>query len=421
MSKIRLLLGTSIFWLSLGMLNQGLGVLGLTSDLLDVPGAGANVLGLIIFVGLLAGMLVQPLAGTLSDQLRARWGRTSIIIAGVGLVLVAILSLASVQTWEGVALSYTLVHIAAGIAQAGQQALIPDLVPTGQRGTAAGIKGLMGMGGAALGIVLLGCVSSNEGVNRALLVIGATLVGTLGFSMALLREGSQLASNRGWKGLWRAIRVALRIGAKDAYRLDIARHRGFAQLVVSRFLFLLGTSAVGRFLLLFVADRLGLDLVQATAETSILLAELASITAVLSPVAGWAADRLGRMPLMVAGAIMGAFGTLLLPLARNSWQILVFGGLLACGLAAFTCANWALTADIVPQGQAARFMALANWGTAGALACAGLFGLLIDGGNQIAPGMGYIALFIASALALLASVLPLRGVKPLVEPTGPLR
>jgi|GEM_PF-602481 len=421
MSKIRLLLGISVFWLSLGMLNQGLSGLVLPSYLLDVPGFGATTLGLITFVGLIAGMLVQPLAGALSDQLRARWGRMPLIVAGVGFVLLAILSLASAQTWEGVFLSYVLAHVAASIAQAGQQALLPDLVANGRRGTGAGVMGAMVMGGVLLGIVLLGYVSSRGGVNRALLVIGATLVGTLGLSLALLRPSSQWASSHGWKELGRAIEVAVRLGSQDAYRLNIARHKGFARLVISRFLFLLGTFAVGRFLLLFVADRLSLGPAQATAQADRLLAELALITALFSPVAGWAADRVGRVPLMIAGAIMGACGTLLLTLAHHSWQMLVFGGLLACGLAAFTCANWALTADVVPPGQAARFMALANWGTVGAMACTELFGLLIDGGNQIAPGMGYVAFFIASALALLSSVLPLRRVKPLVEPTGPLR
>jgi MFS family permease len=421
MSRIRLLLGIGIFWLSLGMLYQGIGELVLPSYLLHVPGFGATTLGLITFVGLLAGISVQPLAGALSDQLRARWGRMPIIVAGVGLVLIATLSLASVQTWEGIFFSYVLVHVAAGIAQAGQQALLPDRLPARQRGTGAGIQAFMAFGGLMLGIALLGHVASRGGVNRALLVVGATLVGTLGLSMALLREGSQWAPNRGWIDLWKAIRVAVRLGGQDAYRLDITRHKEFTRLVAARFLFLLGVFAVQRSLLPFVANRLALDPAQATTQSNTLLAALALIAAIFSPVAGWAADRLGRVPLMIAGAVIAACGTILLTLTRHSWQMLACGGLLACGLAAFICANWALTADIVPKGQAARFMALANWGTAGAVACAGLFGLLIDGGNQIAPGGGYIACLAASALTLLSSVLPLRRVKPLPEPTSPLR
>jgi MFS family permease len=270
MSRIRLLLGIGIFWLSLGMLYQGIGELVLPSYLLHVPGFGATTLGLITFVGLLAGISVQPLAGALSDQLRARWGRMPIIVAGVGLVLIATLSLASVQTWEGIFFSYVLVHVAAGIAQAGQQALLPDRLPARQRGTGAGIQAFMAFGGLMLGIALLGHVASRGGVNRALLVVGATLVGTLGLSMALLREGSQWAPNRGWIDLWKAIRVAVRLGGQDAYRLDITRHKEFTRLVAARFLFLLGVFAVQRSLLPFVANRLALDPAQATTQSNTL-------------------------------------------------------------------------------------------------------------------------------------------------------
>src|SRR5204862_264225 len=50
-----------------------------------------------------------------------------------------------------------------------------------------------------------------------------------------------------------------RTAVLDAFRLELRRHRAFAWLVVSRFLFLLATYAVGRFFLLFVAARLALD------------------------------------------------------------------------------------------------------------------------------------------------------------------
>jgi len=59
-------------------------------------------------------------------------------------------------------------------------------------------------------------------------------------------------------------------------------------------LFLLGTYAVGRFFLYFVADRLGIPRLQAADEAGSLLAGLALATALASPAAGWLADRHGR-------------------------------------------------------------------------------------------------------------------------------
>ena len=83
---------------------------------------------------------------------------------------------------------------------------------------------------------------------------------------------------------------------------------------------------------------------------------------------------------------------------------------MAFGSSAFAAANWALTADVAPPDEAARFLGLANIGTAGAAAAAGLFGPLVDWGNGATPGMGYTALFAAAGVAFIASALAVRGV-----------
>jgi MFS family permease len=113
---------------------------------------------------------------------------------------------------------------------------------------------------------------------------------------------------------------------------------------------------------------------------------------------------------MVAGAILSASGAALLLGAESEVHILLFGGLMSIGSAAFAGANWALTADLAPPAEAGRFMGLANFGTAGAVAAAGLLGPLIDGINLARPGLGYPALFAASASLFLASALALRKV-----------
>jgi MFS family permease len=117
-----------------------------------------------------------------------------------------------------------------------------------------------------------------------------------------------------------------------------------------------------------------------------------------APLAGWAADRVGRVPLMLLGAGLTSAGTLLLAYANSASAILVFGGLMAIGSAAFSSANWAFSADLAPPAEAGRFLGLANVGTAGAVAAAGLFGPLVDGLNQAAPGAGYSALFVSASL-----------------------
>ncbi|MDT8306539.1 MAG: hypothetical protein RRC07_11440, partial [Anaerolineae bacterium] len=71
-------------------------------------------------------------------------------------------------------------------------------------------------------------------------------------------------------------------------------------------------------------------------------------------------------------------------------------------------ANWALTADLAPDAEAGRFFGLANFGTAGATAAAGLFGPLVDWGNRAQDEAGYTLLFVSAVAAFLASILALR-------------
>jgi MFS family permease len=412
LDRWRLLLGISVFWLALSMLFDGLSTLALPIYLLlyTAQNDQATALGLISFVGLLAGMLVQPVAGAYSDRLYPRWGRRGVI--GIGAVMILI-SLAVFGTSLGlisVLAGYLLAQVSAGVAQSAQQGFIPDLVPQQSRGMAAGLKGFMDLGGAMLAFIVLGSLlgQGQAGLGAALMAVAAVVIITLLLTLLLVREPAkrQLPPSGAPSTLASPVRPSL----ADAFRLDVSRHPLFVRLVLSRFLFLLGTYAIGRFLLYFVADRLRLDPARAAEQAGDLLASLTFVTVLAAPLTGWLADRLGRVRLMLAGAAFSALGALLLTLAAGPTEILIYGGLMALGSAAFAAANWALTADVVPPAQAARFFGLANFGTAGAAAAAGLFGPMVDWANSTGPGYGYTLLFVASALSFVASAVALRGV-----------
>jgi MFS family permease len=113
---------------------------------------------------------------------------------------------------------------------------------------------------------------------------------------------------------------------------------------------------------------------------------------------------------MVSGAALSGAGALLLIWSATAGAILFAGSLMGLGSAAFAGASRALTADLAPEDQAARFFALANFGTAGAAAAAGLFGPLVDAADGIAPGLGFPALFVGCALAFAGSILAVRRI-----------
>lgn len=400
--QTRLLFGISIFWLALSVLFDGVNTLVLPLQLGDLASQTnqATLLGLFTFVGLLAGALIQPVAGTFSDRFQPILGRRGFIGIGLLLSLVSLFLFANSKSLAGIMLGYLAIQVSASIAQAGQQGLLPDLVNANRRGLASGWKGFMDLTGAMLGFVILGQILGSGGALPAIGVIGALLVITYLLAVLFTPEDRPTRS-----GVAKASVPSL----IQMFQLDFAQHTAFVRLIFSRFLFLLGIYGTGRFLLFFVAQRLGLTESQAAEQAGSLLAGLAFISILASPFTGWLADRRGRVPLMIAGSLCSAVSALMLVWADSTSLILLFGGLMSLGSAAFAGGSWALLADLVPREESARYFGLANFSTAGAAAAAGLFGPVIDGVERISPGMGFSVLFILASIAFLTSAIPLKG------------
>jgi MFS family permease len=305
-----------------------------------------------------------------------------------------------VRSLVGVALGYLAIQLSASIAQAGQQGLLPDLVKEERRGLASGLKGFMDLAGAMLGFVILGQLLSSGGSAPAIGVIAVLLV--IAYLVGTLLTPEDKPDRT----------AHVRVSAprlKEIFQLDLTSQSDFVRLIVARFLFLLGIYGTGRFLLFFVAARLGLSEDQAAEQAGNLLAGLALISILASPLTGWLADRMGRVPLMIAGAVFSALSALMLVWADSASQILLFGGLMSLGSAAFAGGSWAMLADLVPKDRSAQFFGLANFSTAGSAAFAGLFGPVIDAAERVSPGAGYSVLFALASLAFLLSALPLKG------------
>jgi MFS family permease len=386
------LLGISVFWLGLSALGDGFAALVVPTRLASLgdPHRLATTIGLVTFVALLIGALVQPLAGAMSDAIRPAVGRRGVILGSALLVALTLALFGAASDVAAVLVAFILIQLAASVGQAAQQGYIPDLVDPGWRGRAAGLKGLADVGGAFVGFLVLGLLLSGGDVNPGLLFVAGIVIGTALLAAVLVREPRQ------------SIDEARHDPPRylSAFRLDRAADGPFIRAVIARFFFLLGIFAVGRFLLLFVAERLGIDPARAADETGWLLAVLTLVTALAAVPFGWLADRSGRVPTMIVGAFLAAVGAVLVGFAGTQTGILVFGAILGLGSAAFSSGNWALTTDLVRPGEAGRYMALANLGTAGAAAVAGLLGPVADAVRAVVPDAGLAPIFLLSATSI---------------------
>ena len=129
-----------------------------------MPPAQKNTyLAMVRVIGLVVAMLVNPLAGILSDRSTRRWGRRRpFIVAGAILNILFLFIIGASPGFlgsplNGVALALfgvtaayavlmvglTLLQFSSNLAQGAQQGLIPDLVPENRRGRASGVKSVM--------------------------------------------------------------------------------------------------------------------------------------------------------------------------------------------------------------------------------------------------------------------------------------
>jgi len=386
-------IGMNVYWFGLAFLWNGLHPIILPAMLLGfVPEALKNTyLGSLTFGGLILAMVIQPLAGALSDRTRSRWGRRRPwILLGVILTLIVLAIMARASSLGVLILTYILLQLVSNTAHGPAQGLIPDLVPQERHGLAAGIKNLFEMSGLIVTSLVAGKLMSDGNAALALTVTGVVVAATA--LVTLVGTPEAPASSAGGPAAVQALRETLRV--------DLSRAPGYARLLVSRFLILLGIYAVQAFAQYYIRDRLQVP--DPAAVTGNLMATIGLALTVLVFPAGYLSDRFGRLRLNQLAGILAALGVLMLIPIRTVPPLYIAGTIIGAATGIFLSVNWALATDMIPRDEAGKYLGLSNLATAGAGAASRLGGPLIDGLNALRPGvfLGYPALMLLAALSI---------------------
>jgi MFS family permease len=366
--------------------------------------------GIMTFAGLVLAMIVQPIAGGLSDATWSRWGRRRPwLYVGNLLCVVCLSGMALVGSFWGLVAAYICLQIASNCAHGPAQGLIPDLVPEKQRGLASGIKNLADMLGLVVASFVAGQLMSGDDASPAFAAIIVAL--TIGTLVTLLTtekaEPTEAPVEQSHPPETRS-----KHSARDLIA-DLWSHPEFTQLLVSRLLILLGIYAVQGFAQYYLRDVMRVD--NPPEATGNLMTTIGlPLTLVVFP-AGFLSDRFGRRKMnLVAGGLV-TLGILPLAFAANMTQVTILAAVIGIGTGVFLSANWALATDLIPQNEAGKYLGFTNLATAGASALARLGGPLIDGVNALDPEayLGYPALFLLAATsAFVGTVLLLRIREP---------
>ena len=402
---LRQLFTLSIYWLGIQTIWGGLNTIVIPQriDALN-PGAQGLLLALIIAVGAVAPIIVQPTVGMISDYTVTRWGRRKpYIVIGALLDVAFLAGFAWSNAFLAMLAFYFLLQLSSNFAQGPFQGYVPDLVPARQVGTASGLMGLMLVLGTivGVGIATVGGAASAP----AVLALGLVEVVTMVILVSTVDEG-RAAPRR--VGSWRQV-------ALSAWDRDILRESNVLWLLLVRLLFLGAYNVTALATPYF--ERVHRLTDTAANETVFLATVIVGIATLLAALPGGRlSDRYGRRAVIWVAGVIAGIG--LLGVAAAPSRELAIAGFVpfGIGMGLFLSADWALMADVIPKHTSGRYMGVLNAGTAMAgpvfLIVGGptqdLFGALL--GREAGPRFAMLvaALFVAGACLALRRVDPRR-------------
>lgn len=369
------------------------------------PDRPNTALGFATFAGLVVAMLVQPIVGVLSDRTRTPLGRRlPYLIGGVFLITACLYLIALAPIFALLVFGLLLIQLASNVVQAPWQALIPDLVPEEQRGQASGLKAMFDILAFVIGRMVAGQLVGRYNEWGAAALIAAVSVPVAVFIVALIVT---VIWGRGKPGqIVEAPSRSIGDAFKNTFSVDFHTYPAFGWWFGNRLLFWGAFIFLNTFLLFYTIDVVGLPEADAQRFVGTLSAILGGALVLVTLPSGWLADRFGRKPLVLVSGFVAFLGTIFLILVRDTTLITIASAIIGVGIGTYLSANWALITDIVPRGEAARYLGIANIATAGGSGLARLMGgLLIDPINAAfhSTSAGYLTVYVLAALFFLAS------------------
>ena len=418
--------------------------------------------GILRLSTLMVALLVQAIAGILSDHSTSKFGRRRpFILAGNALDILSFVAIGAIAaTMSGMSGYWVLLlvvvvsMIASNLGHGALQGLIPDIAPRSKYALFSSIKSLLEV---PLPIIFVFLVVKGKIENQnywaALILLIAVYVVCTVLTMLIKEKPQKVAPPIEKGAIWRIVAMtaafsliifalglvvkfvlplitgrtlpdlmlmgvlglvvmliavilgviaSLRIGLGDKAKSE----KNFTWWVINRLAFIVGVTNLSSFLLYFVQERFA-DAKGAAAVSPVML--LMGILAVGLLLASILATRmmtwLGIKRLILVSGLIGAAGSGIVVFAPTL-PIMVVGGFI-CGLAMgfFYAANWALGVSIVPKAEAGRYLGLSNLAGAGA----GAIGAYL--GGPIGDAGGFTLLMSLYGLMFLFSTLALTQIK----------
>ncbi len=382
-----------------------------------------ETLGVVLLIGAFVSMIVAPLFGALSDRIPTPWGRRRPwIVVGTLMNVVGLLGLIHFPRPHDLSslplfiVAFMWVEFWNNVATAPFSALIPDIVPADQRGSASGWYGLMNMLGNFAGGLSALLFTSNGVTNITAIyyfVGGALLFGMLG-TVLFVREPA----------VTRKL-PPFRAGGFLRGLLDPFRDHDFRWVFWTRFLMVMGTFTVQEFLEFFMHDVVkdftifGHKLAEnAASAVSFFILGLLVGAIVSSLAAGILSDRFGRKFMVYVSSALQAIVPIVFIFYAPFALVVGLGLVFGLGYGAYQAVDWALASDVLPsQEDYAKDMGV--WHVAMTfpqVISTPIAGFLLDrfqaiGNQQGVAHLGYTVIFLLATMYFVLGTVLVRKIR----------
>jgi len=405
------MLGLSVYWWGVAVFWFVMLIVLLPSQIRHLVGDAQKgaALGSICLGAAFFSILFAPLFGYLSDNCTHRWGRRRpfLVVGTVG-VVVCLSGMMLVQNVVLFGAFYIAMQTFGNLASCPFNALIPDVVPHEQRGTASGYLGAAYSTGTLTGTVV-GYYYDDMGMGWTCALLAFILLASAAVTFHKVEEVAYIPS--GSSEAPNCMRELQNFFAPFS-------EADFRWVFATRLLVQQGVFTVQEFLQYYLKDAVYLPPgLQAESAVSVIMAPLVVMSILSAFVAGHLTDYFNQRKsiLYFCGGLM-ICADILLAFSSSYHGAMLCAFIFGIGYGGFCAIDFCLIMDVLPQADAAG-KDLAIWHIALVLpqaTAAPIGGLILDAfEDPLDPhaSLGYTVLFLTSAMYFAAGIFFLHKVE----------
>lgn len=330
-------------------------VLPLQAQMIGGDAVKGATLGTVLLIGAFVSMVVAPLFGSLSDRFITRFGRRRPwMVLGTSMNVLGLLGLAYFPRANDLSslplyiFAFMWVEFWNNVATAPYSALIPDVVPKDQRGSASGWYGIMNILGTFVGalapfLFTAGGVTNITGLYY--FVAAVIVLATLGTVLSVHEP--------------KITQVPPPFQLGDFLRglISPLRDHDFRWVFWTRFLMVMGTFTIQEFVQYYMGDvvkdfTIFGNVIASNAATAASVFLLGLLVGALpsSIIAGYLSDRFGRKIMVyISSAFQAVVPIVLVLFAPNFLFVSLLGLVFGIGYGAYQSVDWAMASDVLPS------------------------------------------------------------------------